>query len=66
MKSAKVPALKKQLARHLITLGKLRDKLDKTKEEIESILDDAQEQRDVADRAISSLEECRDALSEIT
>lgn len=51
-------ALQKQLEKKLVEMGKIRDGLDE-------IIENAQGQRDAVARAIESVEEARDALSEL-
>jgi hypothetical protein len=50
--------LQKALEAKLVQMGKLRDDLDK-------IIDEAQTQRDTVERAMSCVEDARDALSEL-
>lgn len=58
MSKTNIEKLKVAVDKNLADLGKLRDNL-------EEILNTAQEQLDITDRAIGALEEAKDAISEI-
>jgi DNA repair ATPase RecN len=65
MKLEDIDLLKKKLQDHLATVGKERDKIDETLDELNSLKNDCEDAEESIFDAIRALDDARDALSRL-